>query len=161
MSLELILAVVEGATNGAFKGPTFKQHKSDLHIQIFGTTVYRRHEMNQIFMFLKSVYIFFFKRHLLIPKVATLVVKHITLCSEALIATLWTRVRPPILMDPHVNLEVLLLTESLITARKRTLVRLRPVMNVHVSLKANLSCEGLTAAWMLTDKKLRPFLSIG
>ena len=134
MSLEHILAVVEGATNGAFKGPTFKQYKSHLHIQIFGTTIIRRHYMNQIFMFLKSVYIFFFKRHLLIPKVATLVVKHITLCSEALTATLWTRVRPPILMDPHVNLEVLLLTEGFIAGWKRTLEWLCPIMDMHVGL---------------------------
>ena len=91
----------------------------------------------------------------------TLVVTHIPLCPEALAATLWTRKGSLILVDSGVNLEVLLLTESLATARKRTLVWLRPVMNVHVSLQANLSCEGLTAAWMLTDKKLRPFLSIG
>ena len=59
------------------------------------------------------------------------------------------------------NLEVLLLTEGLITARKGTLEWLRPIMNMHVSFKVSLSREGLTAAWMLTDKKLRPFLSVG
>ena len=111
-------------------------------------------KMNQIFMLLQFVLIFDFKRHLLIPKVATLVVKHIPLCPEALTAALWTRVRPPILVDSGVNLEVLLLTEGFIAARKRTLKWLCPIMDMHVSLKANSSCEGFIAAWVLTDKEL-------
>ena len=112
VSLEQMLAVVGGATDGAFKGP--------------------------------------------ISKVATLVVKHIPSCPEALTAALWTRKGPLVLVDSDVNLEVLLLTEGFITAGKRTLERLCPIMDVHVGSKANVSCEGLTAARMLTDKKLRP-----
>ena len=85
---------------------------------------------------------------------ATLVVKHIPSCPEALTAALWTRVGPPVLMNSDVNLEVLLLTEGFITAGKRTLERLCPIMFMHVGLKATVSCKGLTAARMLTDKKL-------
>ena len=89
-----------------------------------------------------------------IPKVATLVVKHIPSCLESLTAALWTRIGPLVLVDSDVNLEVLLLTECLITSGKRTVEWLCPIMDVHVSLEANLSCEGLTAARMLTDKKI-------
>ena len=41
-----------------------------------------------------------------IPKVATLVVTHIPLCLEALTTALWTWVRPLVLVDIDVNLEV-------------------------------------------------------
>ena len=90
--------------------------------------------------------------HLLIPKVATLVIKHVPLRSEALTATLRTRIVPSLLVDSEVNLEVLLLTEGLITARKRTLEWLRPIMDMHVGLETYLPCEGLIAARNLTDK---------
>ena len=70
---------------------------------------------------------------------ATLVVKHIPLCPEALTAALWTRVRPPILVDSGVNLEVLLLTEGLVAVWIRTLEGLSPIVNMHVGLKTNLT----------------------
>ena len=90
-----------------------------------------------------------------IPKVATLVVKHISLSSEALTTTLWTRKGPLVLVDSIVNLEVLFLTKGLITAREWTLEGLCPIMEMHVALKAILSSISLIAAWMLADKKLR------
>ena len=91
---------------------------------------------------------------LLILKVTTHVVKQISICSEALTATLWTRKWPLVLMDSEMNFEVLLITKGLITAWIWTLERLCPIMDVHVSLKANFSCEDFTAAWMLTNKTL-------
>ena len=87
-----------------------------------------------------------------IPKVATLVVKHIPSCPEAFTAALWTWEGSLVLVDSRVNLEVLLLTEGFTTAREWTLERLCPIMDVHVSLEATVSCERLTAARMLTDK---------
>ena len=58
-------------------------------------------------------------------------------------------------MNSSVNLEVLFLTEGLITAQKCTLEGLCPIMDMHVDLKAILSSISLIAAWMLADKKLR------
>ena len=90
-----------------------------------------------------------------IPKVATLVVTHIPLCSKALTTPLWTWVGPLVLVDYDVNLEVLLLTEGFATAREWTLERLCTIMDMHVVLKAILSSIGLIAARMLANKKLR------
>ena len=70
----------------------------------------------------------------LISKVATLMVTHVPLCSEALTAALWTRIGTLFLVNSDVNLEVLLLTESLTTALKRTLEWLCPIMDMHVGL---------------------------
>ena len=95
-------------------------------------------------------------KYLLVSKVAALVITHVPLRPEALTAALGTRIGPLILVNPHMDLEVLLLTEGFTTAREWTLEWLCSIMDVHVSLEANLSCEGLTAARMLTDKKLRP-----
>ena len=54
--------------------------------------------------------------HLLISKVATLVVKHIPLRAKALTAVLRARKRLLICMDSLVDLEVLSLTEGLAAA---------------------------------------------
>ena len=77
--------------------------------------------------------------YLLVPKVATLMITHVPLRSEALTTVLWARIGPVILVDSVVDLEVLLLTEGLAAGRKGTLIGLCPIMNMHVGLKANLS----------------------
>ena len=77
--------------------------------------------------------------HLLVPEVATLVVTHVPLRPETLTAILWTRIGSLVLVDSDMNLEVLLLTEGLITAWKRTLERLSPIMDMHVGLQTYLT----------------------
>ena len=77
--------------------------------------------------------------YLLVPKVASLVITHVPLRSEALTTILRTRIRQLVLMDSLVNLEVIFLAEGLAAGRKGTLVRLCPIMNMHVGLKANLT----------------------
>ena len=55
--------------------------------------------------------------HLLFSKVATLMVSHIAFGPKALPATLRTRIRALVLMDSHVNFEVLFLAKGLVAAR--------------------------------------------
>ena len=78
-------------------------------------------------------------KYLLVSKVAALVITHVSLRPEALTAALGTRIGPLILVNPHMDLEVLLLAEGLAAGWIRTLEWLRPIMNVHVGLKANLA----------------------
>lgn len=92
--------------------------------------------------------------HLLFSKVATLMVSHIALCSKALPATLWTLIRSCVLVDSHMNFQVLLLTKGLVAARKGTLEGLCSIMNMKVCLKAILFCKGLAAAKLGTDEEL-------
>ena len=75
--------------------------------------------------------------HLLVPKVAALVITHVSLRPEALAAILRARKGPRVLVDSVVDLEVLLLAEGLAAARKGTLVGLCPIMDMYVGLKAN------------------------
>ena len=82
--------------------------------------------------------------YLLIFKVATLMVPHVSLSSEALSAILRTWKGPRIIMDSEVNLEVLFFTEGLTAPRKRTLEGLCSIMDMHVSLKTNLTLKELS-----------------
>ena len=66
-------------------------------------------------------------------------ITHVPLRPEALTAALGTRIGPLILVNPHMDLEVLLLAEGLAAGWIWTLEWLRPIMNVHVGLKANLA----------------------
>ena len=66
--------------------------------------------------------------YLLLSKVATLVVPHVSLGAEALSTVLWARKRPFIFVNSNVNLQVLLLTEGLVAPWKWALERLSPVM---------------------------------
>ena len=77
--------------------------------------------------------------YLLVTKVAPLVVFHVSFCPKGFAAALWAGEWPLISMNALVDLEVLLLTEGLVAARKWTLKGLRPIMNMHVGLKTNLT----------------------
>ncbi len=77
--------------------------------------------------------------YLLFFKVATRMMPHVSLGSEALSAVLWTWKRPRILMDSDVNLEVLFLTEGLSATRIRTPAGLCAIVDVHVSRQTSLT----------------------
>ena len=71
--------------------------------------------------------------NLLVIKVAPLVVTHVSLGSERLPAALNAALEGAlILVNPHVNCEILFLAESLLTAWECTLEWLRPVVELQV-----------------------------
>ena len=68
------------------------------------------------------------KINLLVSKVATFVVSHVTFGPETLSTTLWAFEGSLIGMDSHVNAKILLLTEGFPTSREGALVRLSPIV---------------------------------
>ena len=65
---------------------------------------------------------------LLVPEVASLVVTHVPLGPEALPASLWALKGSLIDMNPHVDAQILLLTEAFSTAWVRALEGLSAVV---------------------------------
>ena len=165
MGFEHILAVVACAADSAFEGSIVEKILMSIliirlltekHIFCFLFSAKSRckhpqevlnNRASKTSKLLKSKY-------LLVSKVASFVVTHVSLCPEALTAALWTRIGPLILVNPDMDLEVLLLTEGLVAVWIWTLEGLCPVMNVHMGLKANLTRKDLIAAWLRTSKGL-------
>ena len=71
---------------------------------------------------------------LLISEVASLVISHISFRAETLATFLWALERALVVVDPHVDAQILFFGEGFATARARTLKRLGAVVEVKVSL---------------------------
>ena len=67
-------------------------------------------------------------RHLLISKVASFMISHVAFGPEALSTPLWALEGPLISMNPHMDSEILLLTECFTATRVFTLVGLSPIV---------------------------------
>ena len=76
---------------------------------------------------------------LLLSKMTSLVVPHVAFCPETLSTTLRTCKWSFVFVYPHMNLQVLLLTEGFITVMKSTLERLGPVVAVQVGVQSDLA----------------------
>ena len=84
--------------------------------------------------------------HLLVTQVASLVVKHVTLRVEALLAILALE-GAFIVVDSLVYVQVLFLTEGLATTRKFTEERLGAQVQVHMRPQSYLAGEDLPTAF--------------
>ena len=83
---------------------------------------------------------------------ATLVITHVSLRPEALPAALGAGERPLVLVNPDMDVQVLLLTESFIAAGKGALEGLGAVVQVHMRVQSNLATECLFTAVMRADE---------
>ena len=90
---------------------------------------------------------------LLLLTVASLVISHISLRSEAFAAHAASE-RSLVVMYPLVNFQVLLLWEPFATRGEGTTEWLRTIVNVLVCLEPNASFEALTAALIIADEYL-------
>ena len=89
--------------------------------------------------------------HLLISRVAALVVKHVPLGAEGLTAVmLRASKRTLVSVDAHVNIEVLLLAESFAAGGIGALKRLSAQVQVQVGIQSGLAAKDLIAAGMGT-----------
>ena len=90
---------------------------------------------------------------LLLLKVASLVISHIALRSEAFVALAACK-RSLIVMYALVNFQVLLLWETFATGREGTTEWLSSIVNVLVCLQPNAFFEALAAALIIADEYL-------
>ena len=74
------------------------------------------------------------------------VVKHISFRPKAFPAAVGASKGSSILMNPAMNVQILLLTESLSTAWKGTFVRLCPIMEVRVGIESDFTAENFFTA---------------
>ena len=73
------------------------------------------------------------KLDLLVVEVTPLMVMHVAFGSKCLPTALNAAfIRAFVSVDPHVDSEILFLTEGLLTAREWTLEGLRPIVQLHV-----------------------------
>ena len=82
------------------------------------------------------------KYYLLFSKVATFVITHVALRSEAFSTILGAGERTFILVYAHMNLKVLLLAKRFITRREGALERLCSIVEVHVGIESYFAGEG-------------------
>ena len=81
-------------------------------------------------------------------------VPHVSLRSEALAAALRAGEWPLVLVNPDVDVEILLFTEGLAAPWEVTLEGLRAIVQVHMGIQANLATEGLLTTVMRANECL-------
>ena len=85
---------------------------------------------------------------------APFVVPHVPLRSEALAAALRAGEWPLVLMNPDVDVEILLFTEGLAAPWKVTLEGLCAIVQVHMGIQANLATKSLLTTVMRANECL-------
>ena len=85
---------------------------------------------------------------------APLVVPHVPLRPEALAAALRAGERPLVLVNPDMDVEILLFTEGLTAGGEAALEGLRAIVQVHMSIQTNLATECLLTTVMRADECL-------
>ena len=91
---------------------------------------------------------------LLFSEMASLVVAHVALRPEAFSTILRAYEGPLVLVDPDVNIQVLLFGKGLAAIRKSALKGLRPIVQVHMRIQSNLATECLLTTVMRAYKCL-------
>ena len=81
-------------------------------------------------------------------------VAHVPLRPEALSAVLRAGERPLVLVNPDMDVEILLLAEGLAAGGESALEGLRAIVQVHVSIQTNLATECLLTTVMRADECL-------